>query len=62
MVTDVGDARRAKEISVESSCGFGLALRLLQLLPYSHRSIRCTPAMEAGITGHIRALKELLEG
>ena len=35
------------------------ALRLLQLLPI-HRSLRVTPAMEAGITDHIWEISELL--
>ena len=26
-----------------------------------HKTLRCTPAMEAGITGHVWELKELLQ-
>jgi hypothetical protein len=35
------------------------ALRVLQFLPDT-QSLRVTPAMEAGITGHIWSLRELL--
>ena len=36
------------------------ALRLLQLLPDPSKTLRVTPAMEAGITHHVWELGELL--